>query len=123
MTYKGYISGKDGEEIACQFLRSHGYEIVERNWRTRFAEIDIIARDGDAIVFVEVKSRASREYGGPEAALSAAKRSRLVAAAAAYLSAVGSDLSPRFDFVALTAGQVKLYRNAFQEDTQCSHGC
>ena len=113
------ISGQRGEEIACAYLRSRGYAIIERNWRSRFGEVDIIAREGGALVFVEVKSRASAGFGGPEAALTLRKRRRIVATARAYLNEVRSDLAVRFDLVALCGGRITLYRDAFQAEGRC----
>lgn len=65
--------GRKGEEIACQFLASKGYKIIAKNFRTRFGEIDIVAQDGKTLVFVEVKARASREFGLPEEAITPRK--------------------------------------------------
>jgi len=123
MMKKGHRAGQWGEEIACEYLRNKGYEIVERNWHSRFGEVDIIAREGDTLVFVEVKVRAGSGFGGPEAALTTRKRERITATARAYLSEVDADLPVRFDFVALIGEKVKLYRNAFQVEEPCSRGC
>ena len=120
MMDKGDTSGQRGEEIACVFLRNQGYAIVERNWRSAFGEVDIIARDGETLVFIEVKSRVGRGFGGPEAALTPWKRKRIIATARAYLIKVGSDLPVRFDLVALQGGKVTLYRDAFRVGEQCS---
>ena len=113
-------AGLRGEEIACDYLRSHGYEIVERNWSSVFGEVDIIARDGDTLVFVEVKTRVSAGFGGPEGALTLRKRKRIIATARAYLSKVRSDLSVRFDLVAIQGGKITLYQDAFQIEEGCS---
>ncbi len=119
MRNKGVNTGHRGEEIACAFLRGRGYAIVERNWRSAFGEVDIIARDGETLVFVEVKSRAGPGFGGPEAALTPWKRKRIIATARAYLNEVGADLPVRFDLVALQGGKVTLYRDAFLVEGQC----
>jgi len=119
MRNKGVNTGQRGEEIACALLRSRGYAIVERNWRSAFGEVDIIARDGETLVFVEVKSRAGPGFGGPEAALTPWKRKRIIATARAYLNEVGADLPVRFDLVALQGGKVTLYRDAFLVEGQC----
>lgn len=119
---KGHRVGERGEEIACDYLRAQGYEIIERNWRCPFGEADIIAREGETLVFVEVKARTGSGFGGPEGALTMGKRKRLIATARAYLSGVGNDPTVRFDLVALERGKVKLYRNAFQVDERCSRG-
>jgi putative endonuclease len=123
MMNKGHRAGQWGEEIACEYLRNQGYEIIERNWHSRFGEVDIIAREGDTLVFVEVKVRTGPGFGGPEAALNTRKRKRITATARAYLSEVDADLPVRFDFVALIGEKVKLYRDAFQVEGPCSRGC
>ena len=108
--------GATGEERACQHLRAEGYRIVARNWRIRFGEIDIVARDGDVLVFVEVKTRTGPGFGGAEGAVGPAKRRRLVAAAKAFLAAYGCELAARFDVVALEGDDIRLVRDAFQVD-------
>jgi putative endonuclease len=120
MNDKGRRLGQEGEDRACQYLRQQGYEIIARNWRSRFGEIDIIARDEGSLVFVEVKARSKAGFGGPEAALNVHKRRRVVAAAKAYLSVVESDLPVRFDLVALQGEEITLYKGAFCEEEPCS---
>jgi len=121
MNDKGQQLGREGENRACQYLRQQGYGIIARNWRSRFGEIDIIARDEGSLVFVEVKARSKAGFGGPEAALDVHKRKRVIAAAKAYLSVVESDLPVRFDFVALQGEKVTLYKGAFCEEEPCLH--
>ncbi len=106
--------GAAAEETACRHLRKLGYRIVARNWRTRLGEIDIVARDGDILVFVEVKARSSPGYGGPEAAVGPAKRRRLVSVARCFLSATRCELASRFDVVAIEEDEVRVVRDAFQ---------
>ena len=79
-------SGKRGEDLAHRLLRRQGLTIVARNYRTRGGrgEIDLVARDGDTLVFVEVKSRASEEFGSPDRAVDQEKRKLLVRAAGEY---------------------------------------
>ncbi len=77
--------GKRGEEIACRELRRRGYEILDRRYRTRLGELDIVARDGHTIVFVEVKARRTLLYGAAREAITARKREKLTRMAAAYL--------------------------------------
>jgi putative endonuclease len=94
--------GKHGEDLAARELRRRGYEILARRYRTRFGEIDIVARDGRAIVFVEVKARRSSRYGRAAEAVTASKQRRLAAMALDYL--VWSDhlTDPcRFDVVSI----------------------
>src|SRR5262245_59143491 len=78
--------GKDGEDLACRELRRRGYAILERRYRTRFGEIDIVARQGETTVFVEVKARDGGEFGGAAAAVTPWKQRRLVAMAVDYMA-------------------------------------
>jgi len=93
--------GKIGEELAAQYLIDKGYEILERNWRAYRKEIDIIAIDGEDIVFVEVKTRQDDEYGTPEMAVNRQKRAHIYAAASAYYYEHKVGLDVRFDVIAI----------------------
>ena len=93
--------GKQGEEIAVKYLTDKGYEILERNWRNRHKEIDIIAKDGDELVIVEVKCRKSSNYGDPDLAVNKQKQRLLVAAANAYIFRNKLDVDTRFDIVSI----------------------
>ncbi len=108
------ILGEKGEDAACRFLKTRGYQIVARNWRARVGEIDIIARDGDVLVFVEVKARSGDGFGGPEAAVHPGKQRRLIRTAMAFMASTQCDLPMRFDVVAMLPGKVRLLRDAFQ---------
>jgi putative endonuclease len=119
----GRTHGLIAEEEACRYLRERGYEIVARNWRTVRGEIDIVARDGPTLVFVEVKSRSRPGFGGPEAAVHPAKQRRVIAAARDFLVKTDCRLSVRFDVVAFLQGEPRLHRDAFQVDETCSPGC
>ena len=92
-------SGLAAEEAAARFLESRGLAIVARNYRTRFGEVDLVARDGATLVFVEVRKRSWRAYGGAAASVDARKQSRLVAAARHYLARLGAEPACRFDVV------------------------
>ena len=120
MTNRSERIGKEGEQVACEYLRGHGYALIARNWRCRFGEIDIIARDGDTLAFVEVKRRSGSEYGGAEGALTLRKQRRIVAAAGMYLAQCESDLPVRFDLVAIEEGKLSLLKNAFQLEDRCT---
>lgn len=92
--------GKAGEAAAERYLRRRGYRILARRWRCPQGEIDLVAEKAGEVVFVEVKTRTSDSYGGPEAAVSSAKSGRLRAAAYRYLSSAGLDDEPfRIDVV------------------------
>ena len=111
--------GSWAEEIAAEFLRNHGWDVVKRNWRyKKLGEIDIIATDGETLVFVEVRHRTSTAYGSPEASITPAKVGRLRRTATMYLTVARLHARPcRFDVIAvdLVGGEVVLrhYRNAF----------
>ncbi len=116
--------GRQGEEIAAYALKAHGYEIVERNWRCPAGEIDLVARDGEVVVFVEVKLRGSGAFGSPEEAVNEAKRARLLQAGAVYLAEHGLDDVPcRIDVVAIElAPSGKVQRLSIHRDAVRAHG-
>ncbi|MDR2663964.1 MAG: YraN family protein [Puniceicoccales bacterium] len=93
--------GRWGESVAVRFLRRKGYRILRRNWHSGHWEIDLIARDGDVLVFVEVKTRRSGDaIGGYGAAIASAKRRSLRGAVDAYLQGLGDELPCwRFDII------------------------
>ncbi|HEX8042127.1 YraN family protein [Candidatus Deferrimicrobium sp.] len=95
--------GDAAEERACRHLEGSGMTIVERNFRTPGGEIDIVARKGDVLVFVEVRSREAPDFGTPEESVTPAKRHRVVGAARHYLSKVppSSWREARFDVIAI----------------------
>ena len=93
--------GKKGEEIAAQYLSEKGYEILERNWRNRHKEIDIIAKDGNELVILEVKTRQNDEHGEPDLAVTRPKQTRLIYAANAYIFQNKLDINTRFDIIAI----------------------
>jgi putative endonuclease len=105
--------GLAGENAAERLLARHGLEIVARNYRTRLGEIDLIAREGATLVFVEVRSRASDRFGGAIESITAAKRRRIVAAARHFLSTLTREPPCRFDVVTLEAGEPAWLRGAF----------
>jgi putative endonuclease len=96
------MSGAAGEITATGFLRAAGFSILERNWRFRKFEVDIIAREGDTLVFIEVKSRKNNTFAEPEVSVTRKKQRFLVAAAHAYITEKNIDLEARFDIVAIT---------------------
>jgi putative endonuclease len=114
------LLGRSGEDRAAKHLAGLGYRILERNYRTPLGEIDLIALDGETVVFVEVKTRTSDAYGAPELAVNPAKQQRMVKAALGYLKQKKlHQMACRFDVVAISgreAGQVELIRHAFEMD-------
>lgn len=85
MTNKRIRTGKWGESIAVDFLQENGFRILERNYRSGYGEVDIIAQKDQAIVFFEVKTRTNRAFGLPEDTITAAKRTHLEATAQMYM--------------------------------------
>ncbi len=110
---KSLERGKRGEKQAADFLRGHGYQIIEENYRWRGGEIDLIARDGDFLVFVEVKARSSEAFGLPEEFVNVQKQHKLIRTAQRYLLQHPTKLPVRFDVVALSRGTARLHQNAF----------
>lgn len=95
--------GAWGEDRAALYLRLRGYRIIERNFRCRQGEIDLIARKGDAVVFVEVKLRKNAEHGEAREFVTAAKQRRIVSAAELWLMKNRCELQPRFDVIEIYA--------------------
>lgn len=91
--------GKKGELEALNLLKNKGFKILEMNWTYRHLEIDIIAQKGDFLVFVEVKTRSSPDFGEPETFVNRAKQQKLICAANFYFEKSGSSLEARFDVV------------------------
>ena len=98
-------TGNKGEALAVQFIERKGYHIIATNWQSKHLEIDIVARDGNTLVFVEVKTRANDLYGLPEEGVSPEKEERLQRAAEAYLEESGWEGPIRFDIVAIVVGK------------------
>lgn len=91
--------GGAAERLAASFLERAGLTILERNYRCRFGEIDLVAASGATLVFVEVRARRSEAYGGAAGSITAAKRRRIVAAARHYLARQRASRACRFDVV------------------------
>jgi putative endonuclease len=110
--------GKIGEELAIAHLCQQGWEILATNWRFKRAEIDIIAMDGNTLVFVEVKTRSTTYFGTPEQFVNAKKKLFLAKAASAYMEEIGHDWEIRFDIISvlLPRGkeqEIKHFKDAF----------
>lgn len=95
------VRGAQAEALAADYLVARGFVILARNYRTRRGEIDLIARDGDTLVFVEVRLRTRNDYGGAAASVTPRKQQRIVAAALAYLSRLRREPPCRFDAILL----------------------
>jgi putative endonuclease len=110
--------GRLGEDLAAACLEKRGYVVHERNWRCLAGEIDIVAEEGDCLVFVEVRTRRGRKYGTPEESVTPAKQAKLVEVAQTYLQEHSWDGDWRIDVVAveMTPGgkllRMELIKNA-----------
>ena len=114
MTANKRVTGADNEQRATEYLIDNGYSILERNFRNKTGEIDIIAQNDNLIVFVEVKYRSSSRNGDPGESITAAKQRRIRMAAEWYCMEKGlSDCPCRFDAVLITGSRYCLIRNAF----------
>ena len=110
--------GRQGEAEAADFLKRQGYRILRRGFRTRFGEVDLIAREGPVLCFIEVKTRSQLEFGPPIEAVTSGKMKRMAKSAQVYLARHKLDEVPlRFDVVSVleTGGKVEfeLFRGAF----------
>jgi putative endonuclease len=111
--------GNAGEDAAVQYLLRRGYHILQRNYRCRFGEIDLIARDGGTLAFVEVKTRRSQRYGPPASAVTFVKQRHLIKASQMYMTQMNkADELCRFDVVTIEMDahgmRIELIKDAFQ---------
>ncbi|MCC7035650.1 MAG: YraN family protein [Acidobacteria bacterium] len=119
MTMARQWLGRRGEDVACAELESRGYTVLHRRYRTRYGEIDIVARHGRVLVFVEVRARTSGKFGHAAESVTAQKQQRVAAMAESYLGREGvGDSVCRFDVVAVEADveppRVTVYADAFR---------
>jgi len=122
MTDKRLKLGREGEEAAVAYLKKKGYRILEKNFRSKLGEVDIITEKRGTIVFIEVKARADHQYGHPFNAITPAKQRKIIQVAQTYLAKHRlMENSARFDVVGLTLDpdnsksfQIELLENAFQ---------
>ena len=113
-------TGQLGEDLACKALKKSGYRILERNYRCRYGEIDIVAQKHGYLVFVEVRSKTSTAFGTPEESMTAQKKQRLTASAMSYFNShTGLPENWRVDFVAIDlnaagdrASRIEIIENA-----------
>lgn len=107
--------GARGESAAAAFLEGHGYRIVQRNYRVRGGEIDLVCEEGDVLCFVEVRSRADARFGTPEETIGRIKRRRIARAAQKWLTAHRREEAHcRFDVVVLEGNEIRLIQDAFR---------
>lgn len=109
-------SGAQAEQLAAQFLQQHGLKLLHRNYRCRHGEIDLIMRDGDVIIFVEVRLRSRDDFGGAAASIDAVKQKKILRTAQQYLSSLSHTPPCRFDallYHSTKDGDVEWIKNAF----------
>jgi putative endonuclease len=106
-------AGGAAEDTAARLLEAHGLRIVARNYRTRFGEIDLVARDGELLVFVEVRLRRSEGFASAAESIGIGKQRRIAAAAGQYLAGVAGEPRCRFDVIALDGPAPRWLRGAF----------
>ena len=111
--------GKKGEEIALRFLKKNGYRLVERNYVCKMGEVDIVAREKDTLVFIEVKTRTSTAFGPPQLAVTPSKQMQISKAAWTFLKEKRiENAKARFDVVAVLirpeGEEIELIRDAFE---------
>ena len=112
--------GSKGEDLAVQYLKKKGFKVIERNYHCSAGEIDLVAREKNTLVFVEIKTRSSSDYGLPQEAVDRFKQRKMIEAARTYLAErhLTEDIPARFDVVAIhlmPAGpHIELIRDAFQ---------
>jgi len=105
MTNQRQTLGKLGEDVAARRLAAQGYVVLERNWRCATGELDLVLERGEALIFVEVRTRRGDRFGTPEESITARKRARLISAALTYLSErAAADRAWRIDVVAIEIG-------------------
>ncbi len=97
-----YIGSK-GEDIAVDYLRNKGYSILYRNYKTPFGEADIISKDNDTVVFVEVKTRSNLSFGNPFESVNLKKQEKLKRIALYYLKSINTQIKVRFDIISIIA--------------------
>ncbi len=106
--------GDLGEQIACEYLEKIGFEILFRNYRSRFGEIDIIAKDGEFLAFIEVKKRKTKNFGSGAEYVSLKKQEKIIKTALMFLTEYTYELQPRFDVLEVNKEEINLLKNAFE---------
>jgi putative endonuclease len=114
LTFRRQALGAQGEAMAAGWYEARGYQVIDRNWRCRNGEIDLVLRHGRTTVFCEVKTRTSDAFGSPAEAVTRDKQLRLRRLASAWLEAHPAQRGPiRFDVVAILAGHLEVIEAAF----------
>ena len=113
MTQRRRALGASGEDLAAAWYEARGYQLLDRNWRCREGELDLVLRRGRELVFCEVKTRSSAAFGVPAEAVTRTKQQRLRVLATRYLAQTRSSGRIRFDVAAVLAGEVEVIEAAF----------
>ena len=108
--------GQRGESIALEYLQQAGHQILETNWRFSRAEVDIISKDGEVLVFTEVKTRSADLYGKPEASIDSKKEALIADAAAVYMEQISHKWEIRFDIIGIVLKGESAYTLEHYED-------
>lgn len=110
--------GSKGEDLAAEFLKGKGYRIIGRNYKTPVGELDIIAKDGETLVFIEVKTRSSNAFGYPFEAVDSRKKRKLKNLALFYLKNQKKNCAARFDVISInltgTKKEIEHIKDAFE---------
>lgn len=107
------LLGKLGEKKAQKYLKKQGYKILERNFKTPFGEVDIIAANDDTVAFIEVKTRSSDRFGQPNEAVDKTRQQRYIRSAEYYFLNRDAEVTIRFDIVEVLNGKINHIINAF----------
>ncbi len=105
--------GRQGEDLACKYLKKHKYKIIERNYTTPFGEADIVAFKDGYTCFIEVKTRETDAFGLPAEAVTREKQRKYRMIAGYYCTMLRREIPVRFDVVSIYEGQVEYFENAF----------
>jgi putative endonuclease len=108
------IAGQLGEDDALSYLQQHGLVLIERNFRCKGGEIDLLMQDRDVVVFVEVRKRADKNHGGAAASVTPAKQKRLIVAAHIFLQRYKQLPACRFDVIAIDGAELSWLKNAIE---------
>lgn len=111
------IQGRRAEQQAKEFLQRQGLILIDKNYRCRHGEIDLIMKDGSQLVFIEVRYRRTEAFGGPLASIDHRKKTRLIATASHYLQSKKQQGTARFDVIGITGeNQIDWVENAVEAD-------
>ncbi len=112
------IKGETAENLAVSYLETLGYKIIDRNFRTKFGEIDIVAKDGNTLVILEVRSKSYGRFGNPEETINKLKIQKIIKTTQFYLLKKNPEYTEiRFDIISILHNNISHIKNAFDMDT------